>query len=66
MSSSNNAPLAQIDVRLHRFSVEESLQRLGISRKTFYRDVAAGRIKVIKHGGRTFVAAAEIARLCAA
>jgi predicted site-specific integrase-resolvase len=42
------------------------LQRLGISRKTFYRDVAAGRIKVIKHGGRTFVAAAEIARLCAA
>jgi excisionase family DNA binding protein len=63
--SAPTAPLAQLDV-LRRYDVETALRYLGISRKTFYRDVAAGRIKVLKHGRRTFCHGSEIARVSAA
>lgn len=48
---------------LRRYTVEQTLAYLGISRKTFYEDVGTGRIATIKHGRRTFVPASEIIRL---
>lgn len=54
--------LPRLDL-LRRYSVMEAMAYLGISRKHFYDKIAAGELKVIKDGRRTFVSGAEIARL---
>lgn len=67
---------------LRRYPVSIALELLGYSRKSFYEDVAAGRIKTISVGrvrtrtskkglvyectGRRFVPGSEIVRLSAA
>lgn len=48
---------------LRRYSVEDSCQYLGISRSRLYEKAAAGEIKLIKDGKRTYAPGAEIARL---
>jgi hypothetical protein len=71
-------PLGPLDP-LRRYSVEQALQFLGVSRKRLYDDIKAGRIQTIGEGnphprktrngreylriGRRFVPGAEIARL---
>jgi len=54
--------LAPLD-NSQRYDVPEALSYLRIGRKKFYENVAAGTIKIIKDGRRTFVPGAEIARL---
>lgn len=44
-------------------SVEETCQRLSISKAFFYLLVKRGRIRIVKLGRRTLVATAEIQRL---
>lgn len=41
----------------------DALAYLDISRKTFYTDVLAGRIQIIKRGRRSFVPGSELIRL---
>lgn len=47
---------------LLRYTVEESLQLLKISRATFYANISDGTLKIIKDRGRTFVPGSEIVR----
>lgn len=42
-----------------RYSIEEFLQRNGIGRSHFYKQVAAGRLKIVHDGRRAFVTADE-------
>lgn len=63
-SNTNRAPLAALDP-LARYSIAETLRRLGISKPTLYADIKAGRIRTIKHGRRRFCPGSEIARLSA-
>jgi excisionase family DNA binding protein len=42
-------------------SVADVVRRLCISRATFYRLVAAGRLRAVRQGRRTFVVAADLA-----
>jgi hypothetical protein len=51
---------------LRRYSVNDSLQYLGISRAPFYQNVAEGKIKIIKDRKRTFVPGSELVRLSSA
>ena len=48
---------------LRRYPVDQTLVYLGISRKFFYDEAAAGRIATIKHGKRRFCPGSEIVRL---
>ena len=54
--------LAPLDPN-QRYSVKEALAYLRVSRNLFYADIAAGRLKIIKSGKRTFVPGTEIIRL---
>jgi excisionase family DNA binding protein len=54
-------PLPPLDP-LRRYSVEYALAYLGISRRTFYEDIAQGRIATIKDRKRRFVPGSEIVR----
>ena len=56
------APPAPLDER-QRYAVTEALEYLRLSRARLYDKIAAGEIKVIKDGARTFVPGSEIARL---
>lgn len=60
--STKNLALPALDP-LRRYPVPEALAYLGISRKTLYDDINAGKLAIIKHGRRTFVPGSEIARL---
>jgi excisionase family DNA binding protein len=42
------------------YPVEEALQLLGLGRSKFYEEVAAGRIRVVKVGRTTRVAAPDL------
>ena len=55
VSSPTDAPLA--------YRVRDFCNRIGISHATFYKYVKAGKIHVIRIGGRTLVPAAEAVRL---
>ena len=37
------------------YSVKEAVNRLGISRATLYREIAAGRLQAVKCGKRTLI-----------
>ncbi len=70
MSTKKPAPLSPID-RSQRYTVEEALRYLRISRATFYKCVGLNanepdKINIIKCRGRTFIGGAEIARLSGA
>jgi excisionase family DNA binding protein len=53
--------MSQSKARLERtaYSVDEFCAAAAIGRTTFYREVAAGRIRVVKCGRRTLVPATE-------
>lgn len=44
------------------YPVTEFCQRYAISRTSFYREIQAGRLKVVKRGRRTMVARTEAER----
>jgi len=44
-------------------SVKDFCRRMSISPSTFWKNVRAGQIRVVRLGGRTLIPAAEIARL---
>jgi helix-turn-helix protein len=60
--SLNRVPLAPVDVA-QRYTIEEALSYLRISRASIYKEINSCRLQVIKQGGRTFVPGSEIARL---
>jgi excisionase family DNA binding protein len=45
------------------FTVPQFTERMNVSRATFYRLLADGKLNAIKLGGRTLIPASEIARL---
>lgn len=45
-----------------RFDIPEASEYLRQSRSKTYDDIKAGRLRVIKDGGRTYVPGSEIAR----
>lgn len=45
-----------------RYSIPEGIAYLRSSRKTFYDDVKAGRIRLIKDGRRSYVHGSELIR----
>lgn len=45
-----------------RYEVQESIDYLRTCRKTFYDDVKAGRIRLIKDGRRSYVHGSELIR----
>lgn len=61
--STKAEPVAPPPPVLH--NVEEAMTKLRISRSALYALMAAGRLKRVKIGGRTFIAAAEIERVVA-
>ena len=56
------APLAPLDER-QRYTVEETLDYLRVSRARLYEKIQAGELTAIKDGRRTYVPGSEIARL---
>ena len=66
MNTSNPAPapepLGPLDP-LRRYTVEDAMRYLGISRFTLYADIRENRIQTIKDRKRRFVPGSEIARL---
>lgn len=61
MSVATLPALAPIDPQ-QRYSIAEGIAYLRSSRKTFYDDVKAGRIKLIKDGRRSYVHGTELVR----
>ncbi len=59
-----NAPVIPLDTA-QRYSIKEALGYLRISRARFYAKVKAKEIKLIKDGGRSFVAGSVIAKASA-
>ena len=55
-------PLPPLDVQ-QRYSIPETSAYLRESRAQIYTDIKAGRIRIIKHGARTYIPGSEIARL---
>jgi excisionase family DNA binding protein len=55
-------PLGPLDP-LRRYTVEDALRYLGISRFTLYADIRENRIQTIKDRNRRFVPGSEIARV---
>lgn len=49
-----------------RYTVPEAIAYLRLSRKGFYDDVKAGRIKLVKDGRRSYVHGSELIRRSAA
>lgn len=45
--------------------IEHSAARLGVSRSWLYREISAGRLKVVKIGNRTLIAEEELRRFAA-
>jgi excisionase family DNA binding protein len=45
------------------YSVTEAADALGISRRTAYREIGRGRLRVTVIGNRLFIPAAELARV---
>jgi excisionase family DNA binding protein len=60
-TSSTPAPLGPLDP-LRRYTVEDALRYLGISRFTLYADIRENRIQTIKDRNRRFVPGSEIVR----
>lgn len=58
---SSSPSLAPLDP-LQRYTIDEAMAYLRISRATLYADIAAGLIGTIKDRGRRFVPGSEIAR----
>ncbi len=56
--SENNEKREQLALR-----VKEFCQRIGVSHSTFWKYHKAGKIRVIRIGGRVLVPAAEAARI---
>jgi hypothetical protein len=54
--------LPPVDVA-QRYTIVEAIGYLRISHASVYKEINAGRIKVLKQGKRTFVPGSEIARL---
>ena len=54
-------PLPPLDPS-QRFTIPEGSRYLRQSRGKTYQDIAAGRLRVIKDGSRTYVPGTEIAR----
>jgi prophage regulatory protein len=54
--------LPLVDVA-QRYTIAEAIAYLRISHASVYKEINAGRIKVLKQGKRTFVPGSEIARL---
>ena len=59
--SKQSVPLAPLDER-QRYSVREAAAYLRSSTFSIYRDIAEGRIRIIKDRSRTYVPGSEIAR----
>jgi excisionase family DNA binding protein len=57
-----NTALAQLDEK-QRYTVDESLEYLRLSRARLYEKIQAGELTAIKDGRRTFIPGSEIARL---
>jgi excisionase family DNA binding protein len=55
------SPLGPLDP-LRRYTVEDAMRYLGISRFTLYADIREGRIQTIKDRARRFVPGSEIVR----
>lgn len=55
-------PLAPVDAA-QRYTIAEATTYLRISHASIYKEINACRIRVIKHGKRTFVPGSEIVRL---
>lgn len=47
---------------MQRYTVPEAIAYLRSSRKTFYDEVKAGRITLVKDGRRSYVHGSELAR----
>jgi hypothetical protein len=62
MSANTTTQFEQIDSN-RRYPIPKTLALLGISRKRFYDNVKAGRIKIIKDGRRSFCGGDEIIRV---
>src|SRR5882724_7315243 len=60
-SAANQAP-APLDVA-RRYTIAEAVSYLRISHASIYKEINCGRMRVLKHGKRTFVPGSEIARL---
>jgi hypothetical protein len=58
----NTTALPPLDER-QRYSVEETLSYLRLSRARLYEKIQQNEVAVIKDGRRTYVAGSEIARL---
>lgn len=56
------APLPPLDP-LQRYSIEEALRYLRLSRKSLYREIAAGNLKTFEEQRRRFVPGTELQRL---
>lgn len=61
------APVTTGDLvsRRELWPVNEAAHRLGVNRTTLYRLRAAGQLRFVKVGGRTFVTDAELRRFVA-
>jgi excisionase family DNA binding protein len=54
--------LPPVDVN-SRYTVDEAIVLLRTSRTTLYHHIAAGNLRVLREGKRTFVPGSELARL---
>jgi prophage regulatory protein len=60
--SADSRTTAPVDVA-QRYTIKEAISYLRISHASIYKEINARRIRVLKHGKRTFVPGSEIARL---
>lgn len=63
--STKTQPVPQQLDPLRRYDIPTALALLGISRKRFYANVNAGRIRLVKDGRRSFCPGSEIVRVSA-
>ena len=54
--------IAPVDIA-QRYTIKEATSYLRISHASIYKEINARRVRVLKHGKRTFVPGSEIARL---
>jgi hypothetical protein len=62
MSNSQKQPPATIDAN-QRYAIPEANQVLRQSNAKTYLDIKAGKIRVIRDGGRTYIPGSELIRL---
>jgi Helix-turn-helix domain len=60
--SADRRTIAPVDVA-QRYTIAEAVSYLRISHASIYKEINARRIRVLKHGKRTYVPGSEIARL---